>query len=1023
MKKSLPLKKKILASLIRTAVVATLTMPAMSWAQSSDASLRGKAAANAEVTAKNVATGLVRRTTAGADGGYALVGLPPGTYQVDAGPGTEKTVTLTVASTANLDLAAAGGGGPAQLEGITVTASSATLTEVKTSEIGTNVSLYQIRTTPQITRNFLEFADATPGVIFNVQNNKTQLQGGVQNASAINVYIDGVGQKNFVKGGGVTGQSGSGSGPGTGDPGNPFPQLAIGEYKVITSNYKAEYDQISSVGIVAATKSGGNEFHGEVYGNYTDQNYRSATPAEQASGEGKAVSATKEYGFEFEGPIIQDVAHFLFTYEAKRFNTPATVAPPSQTFNGQTYDNFLPADIRAQFGPTSQPFNEDLYFGKVDWALTDRDRLELEWLYRGETQIAGGSGNIAKSAAYNYNNDDSHGSLKWVHSADAWTNELMLTHKNTRDEPIVPPLNNPGQVYTWRPNDPSSTDIIRVNGQDPRNYFSDNQKENGIKDDLTFNSFSWNGDHVIKTGFKYNDVKLSARDSSTAAVYYYGVTPDGGTDTIPFQAVYGKTSYGLPLTSLSTNKQYGFYIQDDWTVNDHLTLNLGVRYDYEKSPGFLNYQTRPDVVAGFSQPYPDPAANGMTYAQVLALGGININDYISNGHNRSAQSNEWQPRLGFSYDLNGDEEHVIFGGAARAYDRNLFSILSLETSKNALAQPSVYFKSSYNVQSCSLDAPTTDFCVPWDPKYLDPANLQALGGVGGEPNLFNNKIKAPYSNQFSLGMRNKVGDWNTSVTLTHIVSKDGIVGHLGNRYADGSFYDAGGNQWGAPGVPGVPGNLVLWDNGKETRNNQVLISFDKPYTKDSGWSANIAYTYTNGKQNRDYTDNYAFDMPTVQDYPFTTSQNVPKHRLVAIGSKDIPWDITLSAKLTLETRRPFVNIIGCDGNPDSNCGAATPNGYGGFYTQAAAMATDGHHFLFGGPIFGYREIDLQASKNWDLTRGMVLQARIDILNALNYKNYANDIWNYPTLPVYDRTKNGDILGVPRTFKFSLDFKF
>ena len=45
-------------------------------------------------------------------------------------------------------------------------------------------------------------------------------------------------------------------------------------------------------------------------------------------------------------------------------------------------------------------------------------------------------------------------------------------------------------------------------------------------------------------------------------------------------------------------------------------------------------------------------------------------------------------------------------------------------------------------------------------------------------------------------------------------------------------------------------------------------------------------------------------------------------------------------------------------------------------------------FLFGGPIFGYREIDLQASKNWDLTNGMNLQFRLDVLNAFNFKNYA-----------------------------------
>ena len=73
-------------------------------------------------------------------------------------------------------------------------------------------------------------------------------QSGAQSANGINVYIDGVGQKNYVLQGGISGQDSS--------RGNPFPQSAIGEYKVITQNYKAEYDQLSSAAIIATTRSG-----------------------------------------------------------------------------------------------------------------------------------------------------------------------------------------------------------------------------------------------------------------------------------------------------------------------------------------------------------------------------------------------------------------------------------------------------------------------------------------------------------------------------------------------------------------------------------------------------------------------------------------------------------------------------------------------------------------------------------------------------------------------------------------------
>ena len=74
-------------------------------------------------------------------------------------------------------------------------------------------------------------------------DDSTKLRSGAQNSNGVNVYIDGVGQKSYVKEGGVSGQFATN--------GNPFAQLAIGEYKVITSNYKAEYGQISSAAVTA----------------------------------------------------------------------------------------------------------------------------------------------------------------------------------------------------------------------------------------------------------------------------------------------------------------------------------------------------------------------------------------------------------------------------------------------------------------------------------------------------------------------------------------------------------------------------------------------------------------------------------------------------------------------------------------------------------------------------------------------------------------------------------------------------
>lgn len=1006
MKTSKHFKKNLLAGLIGASIASLVAMPGTSYAQAAYATLRGKAPPDTQVTAFNPSTGTTRQTLSSSDGSYTITGLQPGTYQIDAGPGTQKTVTLTVASTSTLNFGAASTAGSANavnLKGVTVTAN--TLPDVATPEVGATISLHQIDTIPQISRNFLEFADTVPGMVFSVNSKgNTSLRGGAQNDASTNVYIDGVGQKSYLFGG-PAGQFAT--------QGNPFPQLAIGEYKVITSNYKAEYGQISSAAVTAQTKSGTNEFHGQVFGRYTSDKYRARTPGENAANK-KTPSKEKEFGFALGGPIIKDKAHFFITYEGKRFNTPITVVPST---NAVPAVPGLPADVAAQFGPANLNFTENLYFGKIDWEPTDRDRFELSTQIRKEDQLGGIGGQNAKSAGFSVVNNDKRYDVRWQHSGYSYFNELLATYEDSNYAPTALNLGN-GAIYTYAPASNQTATLINTGAANPLATQNKGQKGPAIEDNLTFNDLQWHGDHVIKMGVKQKWIKLHAADAADInPQFYYDVTP-GGTAAQPYEAFFTKpvTGLGLSPTVTTKDKQFGAYIQDDWAINEHLIINLGVRWDYESSPSYLDFVTPPNVVAALNSQDPNAPA-GQTYAQSLAKGGIDVNDYISTGHNRSAYKGEWQPRLGFSYDIDADQAHVIHGGAGRSYDRDLYNFLQLETTKAALPQFRFYFADPVTGLCYQGRTP----CVPFDPSYLNGlSNVQQLASAsnaGTEIDVLNNNLKAPYSDQFSLGMANRLGDWQTDATVTRVISHDGFAFTLGNRYPDGSFFKNGSQPWGN-GVPGF-GSLIVGNNGIGTRTTQVLLSANKPYTPESHWGATFAYTYTDAKQNRDINEHYAFDYATIGGYPYILSNAAAKHRFVATGVIDGPWGITMSAKLTLATPIPF-NGFTCYSGAS---GQFFPNG--GRCTAYGAQPQGNGKFLIGGKIFGYRDVDFQATKHFDV-HGLDFYGRFDLLNVFNFKNYSDLMFPNSTIGslssiTYNPT--GNITFVPRTIKFEVGMKF
>ena len=967
-----------------------------SGAQSVSATLRGVVtadaapAANAVITATNVANGYSSHVQANANGSYVLAGLQPGTYKVDVsanGKSSSQTVTVQVGQTATLNIplegAAASGTAANATNLAAVEVVGTRLQESKTSEISTYITPRQIEALPQGSRNFLAFADIVPGMVFSTLggDGSTKLRGGAQNSNGINVYIDGVGQKNYVLKGGITGQDTS--------RGNPFPQLGIAEYKVITSNYKAEYDQVSSAAITAVTRSGSNKFTGSAFFDYTNQDWRAPTVSEEKGGF-KTRSFEKEYGVSFGGPIIRDRLHFFFTYERKNFNTPKEISLGQNFTIAQ-----LPANLQALANATTgAPFKEDLYFGKIDWEPSDNQLIELTAKYRKEDELTNVGGQ--NTAAYGTLNagKDTHVDLHYQYSGQRWLNDAHLTYEDASFGPR-PATIAPGYVLTTS----NWWETILHAGGGP-NFQIKGQKGASFQDDLTFTNLDWHGSHTIKMGLKYKAITISdSQQQPYNPQFSYDVN---NSLTIPFRVVFGPVPAAGSGRLISHNKQFGTYIQDDWAVNDHLILNLGLRWDYEQTPGYANYVTPAALVTAL-QGWSNIHQPGVNY---------NINDYISNGSNRKAFKNAWQPRIGLSYDLDADQRHVVFGGAGRSYDRNLFDYIGLEQVESTFPAYTYQFNSPGH--PCAVGVGN---CLAFNPGYFDPATLAALvaanPALGGQVRLNNNNLKTPYSDQFSIGMRNAFqmwgNDWYSSVTFAHIVSHDGIMFNLGNRRPDGTYFPpnatfGGGPAFGFP-IPGY-GNLILANNGIRTKLNSILLSLEKPYTRVSGWGMTVAYTLSAANENHpsayESDDVYVFDYPNLNGARFNRSLGLPRHRLVMTGIYDGFWGITFSGKLTLASPIPLLAVNCHDTTDFSNCffDPFTPKG-----------------------AIGYKQFDLAVQKEWNAGPDVKFRIRGDLLNVFNWRNYTNyETWRGGPSPDFNPTfgqRNGDGIAFPtRMFKLT-----
>ncbi|MGH9930266.1 MAG: carboxypeptidase regulatory-like domain-containing protein, partial [Pyrinomonadaceae bacterium] len=666
---------------------------------------------NASVTVRNTGTSKEDSATTDDQGRFKVAGLQPGSYSVTInGSGfSPYTQDVTVEIGRETSINATLSIGPISGNTVEVTA-DAPVINTSQQDFSSNINQTSISELPINGRRWSNFALLTPGAVPDGTFGLISFRGisGLLN----NNTIDG-GDNNqafFAEERGRTRISYS------------ISQSAIREFQVNTSSYSAEYGRSAGGVVNAVTKSGTNEFHGDVFYFQRNNKWGARNPrsfiTQNVGGiftpvAFKPVDVRHQFGGTIGGPIVKNKAFFFFSYDQQKRNFPGVstytaldflnradrcllTAPlgttrtlaqcpayagtnnPNRNTSLGTGKGLTDAQVDTVLnflnglsGPVPRRGDQRLILPKIDWNLNDKNTFtatynRLRWKSPAGIQTQA----INQRARDNFGDDGVNIDSLNLRLASTLSNSLINEFRFQwgRDNEFQfsqPPL----------PGEPTNS----VGGRSPQTFIAQgfsfgipeflerpafpDERRHQLADTVTLTA----GSHTLKFGGDVNFVKdiisnlrfsggeFNYTGNALASGYYGGLNdfiidylnflspltqPMSGGRCYSSTRASGKCYAGafnqghgvLGLTMNTTDLD--FFLQDDWRVTPRLTLNLGVRYEYQRNPLPINVNP------------------------VLPQTGISVNDRNNIG-----------PRIGFAYDLNGDGKTSIRGGWGIYYGR------------------------------------------------------------------------------------------------------------------------------------------------------------------------------------------------------------------------------------------------------------------------------------------------------------------------------------------------------------------
>ena len=641
----------------------------------------------AAVTVRSTETNKEDSATTDDQGRFRVTNLPPGIYGVTInaagfGPYSQDRVVVEVGRVTEIDPTLSIG----PVQGTVEVTSEAPVINTSQQDFSTNVNQTSIDNLPSNGRRWSNFALLAPGAVPDGPFGLVSFRG-----------ISGLLNNNTVDGG-DNNQAFFSEERGRTRINYSISQSSIREFQINTSNYSAEYGRAAGGVVNAVTKSGTNEFHGDAFFYLRDERFNARNPSTFQTiilpGGARDIiplrpeDNRKQFGGTVGGPIIKDRLFFFFSYDQQKRNFPGVAGPSDTAFfsrvdspnlraRGLTDPQILAgvAYLQSLTGEVLRRGDQTLILPKMDWRINDSNTLtgtynRLRWNSPAGVQ----TGAIVTRGRASFGDDlvdvDSLTLRLSSTLSPTLLNEARFQYGRDFERQIAPPP-APGEPTTAPGGASPSVGITGgfTSGKPTfldRRAFPD-EKRWQYADTMTVTR----GNHTVKFGADINYV-TDVNDNlfTEAGSYFYTTINDFIVDHTNFTSngalrtagrlcststrlagqCYSGTynqGFGPPRFEFATT-DYNFFFQDDWRVSPRLTLNLGLRYEYQKMP-------EPQIPnAAFDA---DPQFT--TKTSVFP-----------------ADKNNFGPRFGFAYDLTGDGKTSLRGGYGIYYGRIQNSVIS-----------------------------------------------------------------------------------------------------------------------------------------------------------------------------------------------------------------------------------------------------------------------------------------------------------------------------------------------------------